>query len=90
MITQTRCEQTLAACMRVSTFRRKWTSGTLITFAVAMVIDTAVVMAEDCGPVHYDPKSDQLIVTVMYDGTNSNPHFSIQWGRCCKLIDRLP
>jgi hypothetical protein len=37
--------------MRVSTFRRKWTSGTLITFAAAMVIATAVVMAEDFGPV---------------------------------------
>ncbi|MGH8228091.1 MAG: hypothetical protein ACREU3_09350 [Steroidobacteraceae bacterium] len=75
--------------MRVSTFRRKWTSGTLITFAVAMVIATAVVMAEDFGAVHYDPKGDQLIVTVMYDGTNPNHHFSIQWGRCHKIHDQL-
>jgi hypothetical protein len=75
--------------MRVSTFRRKWTSGTLTTFAVAMGFATTVVMAEDFGPVHYDPKSDQLIVTVMYDGTNPNHHFSIQWGRCRDLVDQL-
>lgn len=75
--------------MRVSTFRQKWASGRVITFAVPMVIATAVVMAEDFGPVHYDPKSDQLIVTMIYDGTNPNHHFSIQWGRCRTLVDQL-
>lgn len=61
----------------------------LITFAVATVIATAVVMAEDFGVVHYDAKGDQLIVAVTYDGTNPNHHFSIQWGRCHKIHDQL-
>ena len=75
--------------MRISTFRRIWMSGMLITFAVATGIATTVVMAEDFGAVHYDPKGDQLIVTVIYDGTNPNHHFSIHWGRCHKLHDQL-
>jgi len=54
-----------------------------------MVIATPVVLAEDFGPVHYDPKSDQIIVTMIYDGTNPNHHFSFQWGRCHKLHDQL-
>lgn len=73
--------------MRVSAFRRKWLSG--ITFAVAMVTATAAVMADTFGPVHYDRKSDQLIVTMIYDGTNPNHNFSIQWGRCRKVVDQL-
>lgn len=75
--------------MRLSAFRRKWLSGTLITFAVAMVTAAAAARADTFGPVHYDPKSDQLIVTMIYDGTNPNHHFSIQWGRCRKLVDQL-
>ncbi|MGA7541266.1 MAG: hypothetical protein WBW93_21095 [Steroidobacteraceae bacterium] len=46
-------------------------------------------MADAFGPVHYDPNSDQLIVTVLYDGTNPNHHFSIQWGPCRKIVDQL-
>jgi hypothetical protein len=57
----------------------------LIALAIAMVTDTAVVMAASFGPVRYDPNSDQLIVTMIYDGTNPNHHFSIQWGPCRKL-----
>jgi hypothetical protein len=74
--------------MRVSTFRRKWASATLITFAVAMVAAVAV-MAEDFGPVRYDSKSNRLIVTVFYDGTNPNHHFSIHWGRCRTRVDQF-
>ncbi|HUA23435.1 MAG TPA: hypothetical protein VMA54_04915 [Steroidobacteraceae bacterium] len=61
----------------------------LITFAVAMVVANAVVMAEDFGDVHYDAKGDQIIVTVTYDGTNPNHHFSIRWGRCQNIHDQL-
>jgi hypothetical protein len=56
-----------------------------IAVAVAMVAATAAVMADNFGPVHYDPNSDQLIVTMIYDGTNPDHRFSIQWGRCRKL-----
>lgn len=34
-----------------------------------------------------EPRS--TIVTVFYSGTNPNHHFSIEWGRCRMLRDRL-
>lgn len=52
---------------------------------VAMATVTAAVMADDFGPVRYDLNGDQLIVTMIYDGTNPNHHFSIKWGQCYKL-----
>jgi len=57
----------------------------LIAVAAAMATDSAAVMAASFGSVRYDPSSDQLIVTMIYDGTNPNHHFSIEWGPCRKL-----
>jgi hypothetical protein len=57
----------------------------LIALAIATVTATGVVMAANFGAVRYDPNSDQLIVTMIYDGTNPNHHFSVQWGPCRKL-----
>lgn len=76
----------MGECMRIGAFRRRWMSG---TWAVAMVAASAPVMADAFGPTHYDPKGNQLVVTMLYDGTNPNHHFSIQWGRCRKLVDQL-
>lgn len=75
--------------MRMNAFQRKWACRRLIIFAAAMVVPTAAVMAANFGPVHYDAEGNQLIVTMMYEGTNPNHHFSIQWGRCRKHIDQL-
>lgn len=74
--------------MRISTSLLKWASGTLATFAAAMTIGTAATAA-NFGPVRYDPQSNQLIVTMLYQGTTPNHHFSIQWGACRKLDDQL-
>ena len=57
----------------------------LIAVTIALMTDTAVVMAANFGPVRYDANSDQLIVTMIYDGTNPNHQFSVQWGPCRKL-----
>lgn len=75
--------------MRVSAFRRKWRVGTRVTAAVALLTVSVPVMADAFGSVHYDAKGDQLLVTLLYDGTNPDHHFSIQWGRCRKVIDQL-
>ena len=75
--------------MRLSATRRYVLSGSLIAFAFMMMTTTTVVMADAFGAVHYDPKSDQLIVTMIYDGTNPDHHFSIRWGRCRELHDQL-
>ena len=57
----------------------------LIAVAVAMATAAGSAMAASFGPVRYDPSSDQLIVTMIYDGTNPDHHFSVQWGPCRKL-----
>lgn len=57
----------------------------LLAIAIAMAVAAAAASADDFGPVHYDPHSDELIVTINYAGTNPDHHFSIQWGECRKL-----
>jgi hypothetical protein len=64
--------------------RRSLRALLVIVVAVAMAAAT-VAMADYFGPVRYDPNSDQLIVTMIYDGTNPNHHFSIHWDPCRKL-----
>lgn len=72
--------------------RRGWgfRRFSLIALAVAMATAPVAVMADDFGPVHYDPKSDQLIITMLYSGTNPDHHFSTQWGSCGKLQQTGP
>jgi len=54
-----------------------------------MVTVSIPAMADAFGSAHYDPKSDQLIVTMLYEGTNPSHHFSIQWGPCRKMFTQL-
>ena len=37
--------------------------------------------------VAYDPKTDELIVTMSYQGTNPDHQFSVQWGNCQTVGD---
>jgi hypothetical protein len=57
----------------------------LIAAAVAMTGATAPVMADNFGSVLYDANGDRLILTMNYDGTQPNHHFSVLWGSCLKL-----
>jgi hypothetical protein len=38
--------------------------------------------ADNFGEIHYDKKNDQLVVTMLYRGTNPNHKFSLKWGEC--------
>lgn len=38
--------------------------------------------ADNFGRVRYDRRTDQLIVTMVYRGTNPNHKFSLKWGEC--------
>ena len=60
-------------------------SGLTSTVMFAMASAAAAVVAASFGPVRYDAHSDELIVTMIYDGTNPDHHFSIQWGPCRKV-----
>lgn len=57
----------------------------LIVAAAVMATATTAVLADNFGPVRYDPAHDQLVIVMVYRGTNPNHHFSIQWGPCQKL-----
>lgn len=45
------------------------------------------VSAENFGRVGYDPAADQLVVTMLYRGTNPDHDFSLKWGVCKTLPD---
>ncbi len=38
--------------------------------------------ADNFASVRYSRQTDQLIVTMVYRGTNPNHHFSLKWGPC--------
>lgn len=38
--------------------------------------------ADNFGRVRYDRQTDELVVTMIYGGTNSHHRFSIKWGKC--------
>lgn len=79
----------MGSCMRLSTLRRQWISAAWVPFVAAMATAPAAVMGANFETVSYDSGGDQLIVTMTYEGTNPNHHFSIQWGPCRKHIDQL-
>ena len=38
--------------------------------------------ADNFGPSYYDRASDELVVTILYGGTNPNHKFTLKWGAC--------
>ena len=38
--------------------------------------------ADNFGPSHYDRATNELVVTILYGGTNSNHKFTLKWGPC--------
>lgn len=38
--------------------------------------------ADILGNAYYDPRRDELVVTMFYRGTNSDHDFSLKWGTC--------
>jgi hypothetical protein len=43
--------------------------------------------ADSFGRIAYDAKADQLILTMIYRGTNPDHEFSLKWGECKTLPD---
>jgi len=54
----------------------------LLTFAFC-----AAVRADTFANVHYDARTDELVATMIYRGTNSNHTFTLQWDTCPVPID---
>ena len=70
---------------------RKRTSGraSKLTLAAAlpfiMFIGPRAGHADNFQKVYYDPATDELVIVVLYRGTNPDHQFSLKWGPC---IDR--
>ena len=53
----------------------------------ASVVAAGQASAGAFGPVTYDAKTDELVVTMLYSGTNSDHVFSLKWDECTKHPD---
>jgi hypothetical protein len=57
-------------------------------FCLAATLATAGVSAlhaDTFSSAYYDSKTNELVVTMLYRGTNPDHQFSIQWGECQAL-----
>jgi hypothetical protein len=43
--------------------------------------------ADDFSTVYYDANTDELVVTMIYSGTNPDHAFSLRWGQCKEAAD---
>lgn len=61
-----------------------------LLLGVAAGLLSEVACATTFGNVYYDASTDQLVVTMIYRGTNPNHTFSLKWGRCKAGPDGSP
>jgi len=54
---------------------------------IAALMPAEIACATRFANVYYDPSTDQLVVAMMYSGTNPDHTFSLKWGRCKAAAD---
>ena len=72
--------------------RSSWVDVSAIAFwrraaAISLTLAAAAVHAASFSAAHYDSKTNELVVTLTYGGSNPDHQFSIQWGQCQPLGD---
>jgi hypothetical protein len=50
-------------------------------------VPARIAFADNFVLAYYDPRADQLVVTMSYLGTNPDHSFSLHWGPCKSLPD---
>jgi hypothetical protein len=55
--------------------------------AALAVLAAPALQADTFSSAYYDAKTNELVVTVLYRGTNPDHQFSVQWGNCQPLGD---
>ena len=50
--------------------------------AISTLVGAATACADTFSSAHYDPQTDELVVTMVYGGTSPSHAFSLQWGKC--------
>jgi hypothetical protein len=57
------------------------------TLASVCLLATSPAWSDTFSGAHYDPKTDELVVTMVYGGSNPDHQFSVQWGECQNASD---
>jgi hypothetical protein len=57
------------------------------TAAISLTLAAPALHAASFSSAHYDAKTNELVVTMNYGGSNPDHQFSIQWGQCQPLGD---
>jgi hypothetical protein len=79
--------------MRLTSEKRKRTTQVSSTgswartAAISLTLAAPGLHAASFSSAHYDSKTDELVVTLNYGGSNPDHQFSIQWGQCQPLGD---
>jgi hypothetical protein len=53
-----------------------------LAIASALLLLTSASYADNFGKVYYDSNTDQLVVSMVYRGTNPDHKFTLKWGAC--------
>jgi hypothetical protein len=62
-------------------------NGCLFSAAALSALVAPALHADTFSSAYYDPKTNELVVTMLYRGTNPDHEFSVQWGTCQPLGD---
>jgi len=57
------------------------------TAAILLTLAAPGLPAASFSSAHYDSRTNELVVTMNYGGSNPDHQFSIQWGQCQPLGD---
>ena len=61
--------------------------GTTLLGGLAVAMLATAVRADTFANAYYDAGKDQIVVTMIYRGTNPDHTFSLKWGRCKESPD---
>ena len=62
--------------------RASFRAGSALLCGLAVAMRTTAVHADTFANAYYDARKDQIVVTMIYRGTNPDHTFSLKWGRC--------
>lgn len=72
---------------RIGARRAAFRAGSLLPCGLAVALSATAVRADDFAGAYYDARGDQVVVTMVYRGTNPNHVFSLKWGQCRQSPD---
>ena len=68
--------------MEIPSTGRAWLGAATWATLFALCLAPRAGHADNFQKVSYDPSTDELVITVIYRGTNADHQFSVKWGPC--------